>query len=128
MDYAEFLRQKEILDPNTGIVDLPELAPQWVDVTSVQYFKHTKPGAPPSLRVEYRCGLSLYREWVCLENAGFARQKACQWWQSRVGTAVPNEVDEAIKRLDEIPTPARICVRKNGKFFDILKADMDVAA
>lgn len=28
MNYAEFLKQKEITDPHTGIVDLPEIAPQ----------------------------------------------------------------------------------------------------
>jgi superfamily II DNA or RNA helicase len=28
VDYAEFLKQKEITDPHTGIVDLPDLAPQ----------------------------------------------------------------------------------------------------
>ena len=119
---------KILAKPKSDALLSSQIAPQWVDVTSVQYFKHTKPDAPPSLRVEYRCGLSLYREWVCLEHTGFARQKACQWWQSRAGTSVPNDVDDAIKRLDEIPTPSRICVRKNGKFFDILKADMEVAA
>jgi DNA repair protein RadD len=114
---------KVLATPKSDALLSSQIAPQWVAVSDVSYFKHTKPGVPPSLRVEYRCGLSLYREWVCLEHTGFARQKACQWWQARAGTAVPNEVDEAIKRLDEIRKPSRIQVRKNGKFFEVVAAD-----
>ena len=50
--------------------------PEWVDVGAVTYHRHEKPGKPPSLRVDYHCGLVRHREWVCLEHEGYAGQKA----------------------------------------------------
>jgi DNA repair protein RadD len=100
-----------------------QIRPEWVKVSDVSYFAHRKPDSPVSMRVEYRCGMSLYREWICFEHTGYARQKACQWWASRAGTNVPNSVAEALKRLDEIRKPSRIQVRKNGKFFEVVAAD-----
>ena len=49
---------------------------RWVEVTSVTYRQHTKQGSPPSLRVEYHCGLVIHSEWVCFEHQGYARLKA----------------------------------------------------
>ena len=34
---------------------------QWVDVTEIGYARHDKPGRPPSLRVDYHCGLAAHR-------------------------------------------------------------------
>jgi DNA repair protein RadD len=71
--------------------------PEWVEVTQVRYTRHEKPGKPPSLRVEYWCGLSAHHEWICVEHAGYPRQKAATWWAARApGTPLPRSVDEAL--------------------------------
>ena len=47
--------------------------PQWVEVSEVSYRRHEKPGKPPSLRVDYSCGLVRHSEWICFEHTGYAR-------------------------------------------------------
>jgi DNA repair protein RadD len=54
-----------------------------VDDVSVNL--HRKLGSPDSLRVQYRCGLTTVREWICLDHDGFAGKKSRQWWSRRFG-------------------------------------------
>ena len=85
------------------------------------YHRHEKPGSPPSLRVEYACGLASHREWVCFEHTGYARQKAVQWWQKRLpDLPVPRTVAEALALCDQLPKPARISVRPQGRYTEII--------
>ena len=91
--------------------------PEWVDVGAVTYHRHEKPGKPPSLRVDYHCGLVRHREWVCLEHDGYAGQKAVALVAPRGprATLAPATVDEALARTDELRRPAQIAVRPNGR-------------
>ncbi len=75
--------------------------PEEVTVNSVTLHRHRKPGKPDSLRVQYRCGLSTFREWVCLDHEGFAGQKARRWWAARFGTVEARQitVDKAVDDL-----------------------------
>jgi len=62
------------------------------------HFKRGDPSAPPTMRVEYRCGFNTYfREWVCFEHTGYARAKAEQWWRARAVEPVPDSVEEAVE-------------------------------
>ncbi|ABK45408.1 type III restriction enzyme, res subunit [Magnetococcus marinus MC-1] len=96
--------------------------PEWVRVHDIVYKRHQKEGKPPSLRVEYMCGLQWHKEWVCFEHEGYARQKAVQWWFQRVGltTPVPNSVGQALTMVDDLPIPDEIKIRSNGKFIEIM--------
>ena len=94
---------------------------RWVEVTSVDYRKHTKQGSPPSLRVEYHCGLAIHREWVCFEHQGYARLKAEGWWQRRSVAPQPMTVDEAIGSSASLRRPSHIFVRTNGQFTEVAK-------
>jgi DNA repair protein RadD len=97
--------------------------PEWLDVGAVTYHRHDKPGRPPSLRVDYHCGLVRHREWVCLEHGGYAGQKAAQWWRRCDGSLeVPATVDEALARVDELRRPAQIAVRPNGRYTEVVHA------
>ena len=90
-------------------------------VTNVSYYRHEKVDSKPTLRVEYLCGLmESYREWICLEHTGYAREKACKWWVERTGTRAPITIEEAINRKSELKAPEEIQVRRNGKYFDIV--------
>jgi DNA repair protein RadD len=102
--------------------------PKWANVSSVRYSKHYKsgdPDAPPTMKVDYRCGLANYPEWVCFSHEGYAYEKACRWWYQRTKTLpVPGSVDEALERKHELAVPLRIQVRLEGKFFRILNAEL----
>ena len=59
--------------------------PEMLDVDDVSVHRHRKIGKPDSIRVQYRCGMSMFREWICLDHGEFAERKARQWWMKRFG-------------------------------------------
>lgn len=107
-------------------------------VTAVTYHRHDKPGGTPSLRVEYQCGLRFFREWVCLEHAGFARARAVDWWRARMppGLAasdpthylVPRTIESALQVAHHLRTPAHIHVFDGGKFPEVIAHEFADAA
>jgi DNA repair protein RadD len=105
----------------------PPLPPEWLNVANVSYSRHEKNGKPPSLKVRYRCGLTWHTEWVCFEHEGFARSKAVQWWAKRASGGVPDTVEEALAWSGDLAQPARILVKQNGKFAEIVSHDFTEA-
>lgn len=95
-------------------------APAWVDVDRVAYYRHEKPGSPPSMRVEYHCGFTVHKEWICFEHQGFARSKAERWWQRAASTSIPATVDDALRRSLEPRMPDAIQVRPSGRYFEVV--------
>lgn len=93
-----------------------QIVPVTYQVKMVSYFKHQKEGKPPTLRVDYLCGLKRFSEWVALESPK-ARHKAAQWW-SRFGGLIPapSTVDEALTRQKELFAPLEIIIRKEGQY------------
>jgi DNA repair protein RadD len=99
--------------------------PEELAVNSVSIHRHRKPGKPDSLRVQYRCGLSTIREWVCLDHGGYAERKAREWWARRFGRAEAGKitVEDALndmftaQRITDV-TEKIIVVRK-GKHVEI---------
>ncbi len=60
----------------------------WLPVTDVSFHRHYKygdPGAAPSFRVDYLCGLSPYAEYVSFERQGYPRTCAERWWYALGG-------------------------------------------
>jgi DNA repair protein RadD len=95
----------------------------WVRVSTIGYRRHEKPGRPPSLRVDYHCGLVLHREWICIEHSGFPREKAVAWWRRRApDLPVPMTVDDALARTERLRVPAEIAVRPSGRFTEVVDA------
>ena len=78
----------------TTLAILSTMRPQWVAVSGITYSRHEKPGKPPSLRVDYHCGLVRHSEWICFEHTGYARQKAVAWWRARSTAPVPNTITD----------------------------------
>jgi DNA repair protein RadD len=100
---------------------------RWLEVTSVTYRRHEKEGSPPSVRVEYHCGLVTHREWVCFEHQGYARLKAEGWWQRRCPSFVPTPrtVEEALNRADALLRPSHILVRSKGRYTEVAQYRFD---
>lgn len=107
-----------VADAETSI--LSKGAPAWVAVDAMRCYRHEKFGSPPSMRVEYQCGFTFHKEWVCLEHAGIARQKAERWWLRMMGTPVPRSVDEALRIAGGLKAPSAIQVRPSGRYFEIV--------
>lgn len=95
-------------------------APELLPVVSWSAAVHSKEGSPDSLRVTYQAGLMSYREWICFEHVGFARQKAVQWWAQHGGGKAPATIAEAIVRFGSLRQPSHILVRADGKFFKVV--------
>lgn len=94
-------------------------------VQRVVYRRHEKLGRPPTLRVDYYCGLRRFSEWVCFEHPGFPGKKARDWWRAHTTetSPPPATVEEALSRLKEIETPSHIRVWLNRKYPEVLGHD-----
>jgi DNA repair protein RadD len=100
---------------------LSRSAPAPLLVNDVQFRRHQKFGKPDSLVVEYRCGLTVHKEWVCLEHEGYPGQRAAEWWRRMRGSLpAPKTVIEALDRIGELARPVEISVRPSGTFFEIV--------
>ena len=99
--------------------------PVWLPVTDVSFRLHIKysdPSAPPSLRVEYLCGLSPYSEYISLQRMGYARETAERWWYATGGNPpVPFTVAQALKRLEELSKVLAIVVVRDGKYWRVVR-------
>ena len=93
------------------------------DVSYRQHIKFSDPSAPPSLRVEYLCGLSPYSEYISLQRTGYAREMAERWWYAMGGSApAPLTVAQALQRTGELSSVARaIVVARDGKFWRVVE-------
>ncbi len=100
-----------------------QITPEWVNVSRVSYARHEKPGRPPTMRVDYWCGLAMHSEWVSFESAGYPREKACSWWLRRApNRPVPVTVSEALAIAPELPMPHGIQVKQVGRYTEIVSA------
>lgn len=109
---------------STAAILSSQIKPEWVAVTGVSYAKHEKPGKPPSLRVDYQCGLMRHREWVGFESSSdFARRRAVAWWHQRTGNnSAPIRVDAVLSVQKDLMAPTHIMVKPSGKYFEVVGA------
>jgi DNA repair protein RadD len=101
------------------------IEPETCSVDTVYVSRWVKEGSPDSIRVQYRCGLSMFKEWVCLDHDGYAGVAAQRWYSSHVenkGRKV--SVSEALEDIflsqkihDSIKT---ITVKKTGRHFEVI--------
>ena len=88
-------------------------------VKYVLYSVHHKYGAPPdapkTVEVEYNCGLlETYKEWLCPEHQGFARQKFEAWWREHApDAAIPENAEDCQWACTHgaVKTPKKITIR-----------------
>jgi DNA repair protein RadD len=99
--------------------------PETLTVDDVTIARHRKPGSPDSMRVQYRCGLSAIREWICLDHPGYPGRKARDWWAQRFSRAEAAAIT-LDKAVDDFFTAGRIkavtesiTVIRRGKYQEI---------
>jgi len=100
-------------------VDMPA---EWVKVNSVTYRRHKKAGSPDSMRVDYRSGLTVFSEWICLDHKGYPKEKALKWWQRRMSGpgVLPKDTTDALAKSNALLKPSEIKVKKNGKYTEVI--------
>lgn len=97
-------------------------------VDSVTYARHEpKDARPPSVRVSYHCGLRIFNEYLCFEHDGFARKKARDHWRECALSEPPEDVEEALLRIEELATPTHLRVWVNRKYPEIVDRDYTAA-
>lgn len=98
--------------------------PETLVVDSVYVSRHTKPESPDSLRVQYRCGMRMFRECVCLEHPGFAGQNARKWWKKRFGGDGKISINEVLENLlisqELLDWTKTITVKRNKKYYEVI--------
>jgi DNA repair protein RadD len=119
-------REKRLHDSEHSNKNILGSEPETLAVSEVTVHRHRKPGAPDSIRVQYRCGISTFREWICLDHGGFAETKARRWWWVRFGRgeAETITVDKAFEDMllgDRIRSVTEsITVIQRGKYAEIV--------
>ena len=97
-------------------------------VTDVAYSRHQKIGKPPTVKVEYQCGISFFTEYLPIEDErSFVRKHAVSWCWRR-GLTCPDTVDEFLEMVDagRVPTPYTITVKPDGKYWRVVDAAIDM--
>ena len=100
-----------------------QVEPEWHKVVSILYKLHEKEGKTPSMCVTYNTLDGPFREWICYQHTGFAREKAARWHRVRSGTDAPKTITDALRLKYREPTG--ILTRQAGKFFEIIGYDWD---
>lgn len=98
-----------------------------VTVDEVSYVKigsKSKPGRELVL-VNYQCstgaGYSIdVSDFVMPEYSGWSRSKS-EEWASRRGVSLPYSAQQTLYMCYGLPTPRRLTVRRNGKYFNVLE-------
>jgi DNA repair protein RadD len=108
---------------STNAVMSNQIEPEWHKVVSILYKYHEKEGKTPSMCVTYNTLDGPFREWICYQHTGFAREKAAKWHRARSHEDMPLKVQDALRM--KFREPKRILTRKSGKFFEILSYDFD---
>ena len=100
-----------------------QIEPEWHKVINIRYQAHEKEGKTPSMCVIYNTLDGPFREWICFQHTGFAREKAVKWHKARSSSEVPANVPDAL--AIEYRPATGILTRKSGKFFEIIGYDWD---
>lgn len=113
------------LEPIRGDAPIVE----YFDVKKVIYNLHEKRNdqgvltKPPMIKVSYFCGFQMFNEFVTLEHPGWGAKRARDWWRQRHHEEPPMTTYEALRRVSELRSPARIRVHVNKKYPEVLSAE-----
>jgi len=102
---------------------------EYFEVQKVLYNLHEKRDSngvltkPPMIKVSYFCGFQMFNEFVTIEHPGYAGKRARDWWKQRHNEEAPPTTAQALQRVSELRSPARVRVWINKKYPEILSAE-----
>lgn len=107
-----------------------EVEEKWLTVDKVEAVPHVSQAGNLLLRVEFRCGVKTYPEWLHFGSLGSNGYRAIAWWkrmtgQDGVGLDVDKAADLVRNGLVKIDCTA-IRIKRDGKFWrpiDRLRSD-----
>lgn len=94
----------------------------WRRVTGRRFYFHEAKDASkrPSVRIEYRCGLTVMKDWLALEYPGKLKAVADRYWGAHGGqTPFPTTVMEFLERQSELFDTAEIRVEPSGRYWNV---------
>ena len=93
-----------------------------LEVRDVEYIRHQgHNGKPDSMVVNYYVSIAeRVQEWVCPLHSGYPMQKCQAWFARRGVTPMPRTVEAAIDAAKKAMWPAKISVRREGKYDTIV--------
>jgi len=119
-------REKRLHDAKPSKRSILSIDPETFEVDEVFVTRHRKPDSKDSLRIQYRCGVSTFAEWVCLDHDGMAGTNGQHWWRKRFSLkrGVLMSVNEALQDL-LLPQALNdytrtVTVIKKGKYYDVI--------
>ena len=107
---------EEVLKSDLPIVEM-------FNVDRAIYSKQQKHGKAPYLRCQYFCGMQSFSEFLFPEHQGYASKLFRNWWKQRHIVEPPATVDDALKYISQLRTPARIRVWCNKKYPEVLSVE-----
>jgi len=102
--------------------------PEIFKIDLVTYEKHSKAGSPDSVKVNYRCGLRSFSEWVCFEHTGFAYHNAKIWWTKRSVEQIPETTNNALNCIENLDCPTHIKISFAKRWPEIVGIDFSNTA
>lgn len=99
--------------------------PEWFDVTGVFYSIHQKTGKPDSFKINYKCGMKNFTQYIMLEHGGYAAYKSKYQLQQRwpYSEKPPSTTAELYEKKDKLAIPKRIQIEHASKYPKILKTE-----
>lgn len=117
-------RKRRLHDASASNAAILSRQPKTLKVDQVFLSRHRKESKPDSLKVQYRCGTKMFREWVCLGHTAYPLKKAHDWWRRRFPDRKPPTVSEVLQDLwtaqELLDWTKTITVKKNGKYYEIV--------
>jgi len=123
-------REKKMHEAEASKRNILGSEPETLKVDDVSVHRHRKMGKPDSIRVLYRCGMSMFREWICLDHGEYAERKARQWWWARFGkkeagtVTVDTALEDMLLNQRILDVTETITVIRRGSHAEILNYDL----
>jgi DNA repair protein RadD len=96
---------------------------KWIKVDRVLAFKHTSLAGNLSMRIEYECGLQIFKEYVPIAQPGYPGARAVKWWRAMTGRIQESpSLDEALaytQMFDKWAHVEKIKVKKDGAYWRV---------
>ncbi|WP_316206031.1 DEAD/DEAH box helicase [Bradyrhizobium sp. SZCCHNR3058] len=115
--------EKNIKTTADAVPILSTSKPNWVKVNRRTFYRHDKPGGTPSVRVEYMCGFTVHKEWICPEHQGYARVRFEKWWREHGGgDDAPFSIAATMAAVGNkmLRETTEIMIRANGRHYEII--------